>query len=74
MLVSISLSISPVRDAQGRVVGASKIARDITERKMIEQALAERSLQLALAGRRASVGSLAFDLNTGRVQDFCMAT
>jgi PAS domain S-box-containing protein len=32
-LIRISLSISPVRNAQGNVIGASKIARDITEQK-----------------------------------------
>jgi PAS domain S-box-containing protein len=32
-LVDISLSVSPIRNAAGRVIGASKIARDITERK-----------------------------------------
>jgi PAS domain S-box-containing protein len=32
-LIDVSLTISPVRDAEGNVVGASKIARDITERK-----------------------------------------
>jgi len=32
-LIDISLTISPVRNAEGNVVGASKIARDITERK-----------------------------------------
>jgi PAS domain S-box-containing protein len=32
-LVSISLSVSPVKDADGKIVGASKIARDITEQK-----------------------------------------
>src|SRR5215475_2722824 len=32
-LIDISLTISPVKDAEGNVVGASKIARDITERK-----------------------------------------
>ncbi len=40
-LLDISLTISPIRDANGRVVGASKIARDITERKQIERALRE---------------------------------
>jgi PAS domain S-box-containing protein len=30
-LIAISLTISPIKDAQGRIVGASKIARDITE-------------------------------------------
>src|SRR5262249_55911874 len=32
-LVDISLTISALRDAEGKVIGASKIARDITERK-----------------------------------------
>ncbi|HEX8355305.1 MAG TPA: PAS domain S-box protein, partial [Pyrinomonadaceae bacterium] len=36
-LVDVSLTVSPVRDAEGRVVGASKIARDITTRKRAEQ-------------------------------------
>ena len=36
-LINISLTVSPVRDATGNVVGASKIARDITERKRAEE-------------------------------------
>ncbi|MDE2068130.1 MAG: PAS domain S-box protein [Bradyrhizobium sp.] len=35
-LVDVSLTISPLRNAQGKVIGASKIARDITERKRSE--------------------------------------
>ena len=35
-LVDVSLSISPILDARGQIVGASKIARDITERKRAE--------------------------------------
>ena len=35
-LVNISLTISPVRDPSGRIVGASKVARDITEQKRTE--------------------------------------
>lgn len=38
-LVEISLTVSPVRDRQGRIIGASKIARDITERKRMEEQL-----------------------------------
>jgi PAS domain S-box-containing protein len=37
--LDISLTISPVRDAHGKIVGASKIARDVTQRKQIERAL-----------------------------------
>jgi len=40
--LDISLTISPIRDSAGRFVGASKIARDITARKQLEEALAER--------------------------------
>jgi PAS domain S-box-containing protein len=37
-LVNISLTISPVKDDLGRVIGASKVARDITERKEADEA------------------------------------
>jgi two-component system CheB/CheR fusion protein len=40
-LLDISLTVSPLRDAAGRIIGASKIARDITERKRTEEALRE---------------------------------
>jgi PAS domain S-box-containing protein len=36
-LLEISLTISPIKDADGRVIGASKIARDITERKRAQE-------------------------------------
>src|SRR5688572_14757068 len=38
-LIDISLTVSPLRDTEGRVVGASKVARDITERRQAEAAL-----------------------------------
>ena len=47
--LDIALTISPVRDAAGRVVGASKVARDITERKRAERALAEQARLLDLS-------------------------
>jgi PAS domain S-box-containing protein len=40
-LLDISLTVSPIRDRQGRVIGASKIARDITEQKEVEKAIRE---------------------------------
>jgi len=36
-LVEVSITVSPVKDADGRIVGASKIARDITERRRAEE-------------------------------------
>jgi PAS domain S-box-containing protein len=35
--IDISLTVSPIKDADGKIIGASKIARDITERKRAEQ-------------------------------------
>jgi PAS domain S-box-containing protein len=46
--VNVSLTISPVRDNQGQVVGASKIARDISERRRFEQALKENEFSVRL--------------------------
>jgi PAS domain S-box-containing protein len=40
-LLQISLTVSPIRDSHGEIVGASKIARDITERKRLEESLRE---------------------------------
>jgi len=37
--IEVSVTISPIKDAHGRIVGASKIARDITEQKLSEQRL-----------------------------------
>jgi PAS domain S-box-containing protein len=49
----VSLTISPIKDANGRVVGASKIARDITDRKLSEEALreAQKAAEAAKADR-----------------------
>ncbi len=62
-LIDVSLTVSPVRDPQGRIVGASKIARDITARKQAERQLARRvEEQTALyrfTNRLYRAGSLA---------------
>jgi len=42
-LIDVSVTISPIRDAEGAVVGASKLARDITERKQLERQILEVS-------------------------------
>lgn len=37
--IDVSLTVSPIKDASGKIIGASKIARDITERKQVEKML-----------------------------------
>jgi PAS domain S-box-containing protein len=54
-LVPISLSVSPVLDAEGRVIGASKIARDISDQLRL-QALAQE--QAAITEKLAQVGAV----------------
>ena len=51
-LVEVSLSSSPIRDGSGRIIGASKIARDVSARKRAEAAVEQANGQLrALAAR-----------------------
>jgi PAS domain S-box-containing protein len=51
----ISLTVSPIYDDEGQVIGASKIARDITERDRLQQEVAE---QAAIADRLSHVGAI----------------
>jgi PAS domain S-box-containing protein len=56
-LVDVSLTVSPVKDDRGGIIGASKIARDITERKLSEARLrdSERQLQELIAAVPAAI-------------------
>ncbi|HWF18834.1 MAG TPA: ATP-binding protein, partial [Verrucomicrobiae bacterium] len=69
-LIPVSVSVSPIKDDQGKIIGASKVARDITARKRSEQALrdsyeslerkvAERTAELQSAKERAEAGARA---------------
>jgi PAS domain S-box-containing protein len=51
-LLVISLTVSPLRDAAGRIIGASEIARDITERKRLSNELRQRNADLLESDRR----------------------
>jgi PAS domain S-box-containing protein len=77
--VDVSLSISPVKDSAGRIVGFSKIARDITQRKEMDRALREtnaeifeRSEQLRLAAQGSQMGLWGWNELTKEL--FCDAT
>ncbi len=51
-LLEVAITVSPIKDSVGRVVGVSKVARDITERKRLER-------QFLRAQRMESIGTLA---------------
>ncbi|HUK88344.1 MAG TPA: PAS domain S-box protein, partial [Terriglobales bacterium] len=58
--IEVSLTISPVKDENGRIIGAAKIARDITQRKKTERAL-QVTEKLASVGRLAA--TVAHEIN-----------
>ena len=63
-LLNVSLTVSPIRDATGRIVGASKIARDITDRFHSQRKLDETSTRLSLALAAARLGDWSWDAKT----------
>ncbi len=60
-LIDISLTVSPLKDGDGRIVGASKIARDITERKRAQeqQMLLVREMKHRIKNSLATVQAIA---------------
>jgi PAS domain S-box-containing protein len=59
---------TPLHDDTGAIVGVVNMTVDISERKKAELALAERNIQLALAGKAGLVGSYAYDADTEFMQ------
>ena len=57
--IDVSLTVSPIRDASGQVVGASKIVRDVTEQKAMRLRLAEVQNELFHVSRLNDMGQLA---------------
>src|SRR5579862_1594196 len=67
-LLDVALTISPMKDAAGRIVGASKLARDITERKRAEESLRRSQGYLAEAQRLSHTGRWAWSPATGEMR------
>jgi PAS domain S-box-containing protein len=59
-LIDVSLSVSPIKDEEGRVIGASKILRDISARRRLEQSLLQAE-KIAATGRMAA--TIAHEIN-----------
>jgi PAS domain S-box-containing protein len=70
-LLDVSLTVSPVRDAEGRIVGASKIARDITATKRVERELREQAEIIETVNRTGQMiaGELAVEKVVQSVTD-----
>ncbi|HXO43074.1 MAG TPA: PAS domain S-box protein [Thermoanaerobaculia bacterium] len=67
--VTISLTVSPIRNAAGQIIGASKVARDITGRKGLEAALRESEIRYRRLFQNAKDGILILDAETGKIID-----
>ena len=58
--IDVSLTVSPIKDGEGRVIGASKILRDVSSRKRMEQSLLQAE-KIAATGRMAA--TIAHEIN-----------
>lgn len=66
--IDVAITVSPIRDEQGRIVGASKIARDITARKRAEAALRESEARARMIFETSPLAMLLVDAHHGIVQ------
>ena len=65
--VLVSLTVSPVKDSSGRIVAASKVARDVTRTRQVEDALRESEQRIRFCLEAAHVGTWQWDMQTGDV-------
>ena len=64
----VSVSISPIRDVRGRIVGASKIARDVGPQRRAEAALRESEERLRFTLETSQIGDWALDMASGVIR------
>ena len=66
-LIDISLTVSPIKDEDGNLIGASKIARDISEQKRVRRELDEAAARLSLALEASHLGDWSWEAATDLV-------
>jgi len=71
--INVSLTISPIRDSEGNIVASSTIGRDITSRKLTDEALREASIY-ARSLIEASIDPLVTISQNGKITDVNHAT
>jgi PAS domain S-box-containing protein len=65
-LLEVSVTQSPIHDAQGRTIGASKIMRDVSEQRRAEAALRSSEERLRFTLEAAQIGDWELDIATGQ--------
>ena len=65
--VLVSLTVSPVKDSSGRIIAASKVARDVTRTRQVEEALRESEQRMRFCLEAAHVGTWHWDMTSGNV-------
>jgi PAS domain S-box-containing protein len=66
-LIDIALTVSPVRDDKGKIIGVSKIARDITNMKRTERRIKEGDERFRMAVEATKLGTWEYDPLTGEL-------
>ena len=64
----VSITVSPLKDGDGKVIGASKVVRDISERAQAEAALRESEQRMRLATEATQVGLWEWNVLTGAIR------
>jgi PAS domain S-box-containing protein len=67
-LIDVSITLSPIRDADGRVLGTSKIARDISQHRLDELALRDTAARLSFTLESAHLGDWSLELASGAMR------
>lgn len=66
-LIDVSLSVSPIKDSSGYIIGASKIARDITGQKETARRIKESEERMRMASESLHLGTWEFHPLTGKL-------